>query len=101
MTGTVLELHRLSCPADFADEDFQTFMKDEIFPSVHRGPTRVGQVVGLSLWRDHQTNEFVWAIEYDGLIEGAHSAGGDGLAKLKSRGVQIASSRCDRLSVGE
>ena len=97
MTGTVLELHRLSCPPDFKGEDFQTFMKDEVFPSVHRGPTRVGKVAELSLLRDHQSNEFVWAIEYDGFSEGADSAAAAGLAKLKSRGVQVTSSLFDRV----
>lgn len=98
MTGSVLVLYKLSCPTDFKEEDFTTFMKDEVFPAVHRGPTRVGHVTELSLLQDHQSKAFVWAIEYSGFSEGADHAAAAGLQKLKSRGVEVSASLYDRVS---
>jgi hypothetical protein len=98
MTGNALLLYKLTCPPDMKEEDFQTFMNDEIFPAVSQESTRVGQVSALSLWRLGSSKHFVWAVEYSGLGEGAVSATKTGLEKLKLSGVKVTSDIYDRAS---
>lgn len=56
-------------------ESFVEFMRDEYFPAVHKGPTRVGQVTGLSLLQSvtetHEGREtFLLQVHYNGLATG-------------------------------
>jgi hypothetical protein len=98
MTGNALLIYKLTCPSDMKEEDFQTFLNDEIFPAVSQESTRVGKVTALSLWRLDSSKHFIWAVEYSGIGEGALSATKTGLEKLKLRGVKVASDIYDRAS---
>jgi len=55
-------------------EAFARFMREEYFPAVHKGATRVGQVLGLRLLArenevtgDEVAHEFVWQVEWSGI----------------------------------
>jgi hypothetical protein len=51
-------LYEISLPKEQDADEFEAFMKDRYFPAVHKGPTRVGQVTDLALWRGlGETNE--------------------------------------------
>jgi hypothetical protein len=54
---------------------FEEFMRNEYFPAVFKGPTRVGQVTGLALLRGveethERTNTFLMQVSFDGLASG-------------------------------
>jgi hypothetical protein len=54
---------------------FIEFMRNEFFPAVRKGPTRVGQVTSLRLLRDvsendEERNKFLLLIGYSGLAMG-------------------------------
>ena len=42
-------IYQIELPEDQDVEAFVTFMREEYFPAVDRGPTRVGAVTGLAL----------------------------------------------------
>jgi hypothetical protein len=54
---------------------FEEFMADRYFPAVRKGPTRVGQVTGLTLWRGRaethvETDTFMVIMDFSGLATG-------------------------------
>lgn len=52
---------------------FGKFMRDEYFPAVHKGATRVGQVTELRLLRCEPTptqHKFLWLVGWSGLSQG-------------------------------
>ncbi len=46
---THLIIHQITLPEEQDVEAFVEFMRNEYFPAVHKGPTRVGQVISLAL----------------------------------------------------
>jgi hypothetical protein len=63
-------IYQITLPERMIGETFIEFMRDEYFPAVHKGPTRVGQVTSLSLLRVSdgiKTNTFFMQISYNGL----------------------------------
>ncbi len=68
-------IYQITLPERMIGETFVEFMRDEYFPAVHKGPTRVGQVTGLALLRGvtethERTNTFFMHVSYDGLATG-------------------------------
>jgi hypothetical protein len=98
MTGNALLLYKVTCPPDFKEEEFETFVNDEVFPAIFQKASRIGEVTGLSLWRDGQTKHFLWAVEYSGLGEGAAAATKDALEKLEAKGIKVTSTLYGRAS---
>jgi hypothetical protein len=54
---------------------FEAFMRERYFPAVRKGPTRVGQVLGLELWRGladthESTDTFLVVMDFSGLSTG-------------------------------
>jgi hypothetical protein len=98
MTGNALLLYKVTCPPHLKEEEFETFVNDEIFPVVFQQASRVGEVTALSLWRDGKSKHFIWAVEYSGLSQGATAATKDALEKLEARGVSVTSTLYDRAS---
>jgi hypothetical protein len=54
---------------------FEEFVRNEYFPAVFKGATRVGQVTGLALLRGveethERTNTFLMQVSFDGLASG-------------------------------
>ena len=67
-------IYQITLPERMIGETFAEFMRDEYFPAVHKGPTRVGQVARLSLLRVSEeplSNTFFMHVYYDGLASGA------------------------------
>lgn len=68
-------IYQISLPEAQDADAFEAFMKDRYFPSVHKGPTRVGQVTSLALWRGiadtHEPNHvFFVNMGYSGMAAG-------------------------------
>jgi hypothetical protein len=60
--------YELTRPAKLESADFEKFMTKKVFPSVERGPTRVGSITGLRLLTEvPATRKYIWCIEWDGL----------------------------------
>jgi|SRR5215217_3550572 len=77
-------VHQLTLPAGADPEAFETFMRERYFPAVHRGPTRVGLIEDLALWRDSRTDPerttFLLVCDFDG-------AAGDRMPRLDDDAV--------------
>jgi hypothetical protein len=81
--------YELTRAAKTNGEDFEKFMLEEVFPSVGRGPTRVGDVTALRLLKEiPATRKYVWTIEWGGLrlFEAFTIAA---FAKLKASGARM------------
>jgi hypothetical protein len=68
-------IYRITLPERMDSDRFIKFMQDEYFPAVHTGPTRVGQVTSLTLFRDvsetdEGRNRFFLHVAYSGLAMG-------------------------------
>lgn len=67
---------KIKLPEEQDPDAFATFMRDEYFPAVHKGATRVGAVEGLTLLQHSQTrvigsgNAFLMLTEWNGLPPG-------------------------------
>jgi len=73
---------------------FVEFMRDEYFPAVRKGPTRVGQVTGLKLLRGvsetHEpTNTFFMHVTFDGLAQGRAIVDEEIQRKFDSFGTRV------------
>lgn len=42
-------IYRIELPQEQDADEFVAFMREDYLPAVHRGPTRVGEVLGLTL----------------------------------------------------
>lgn len=65
-------VYRIDLPQEQDPAAFVTFMRDEYLPAVRKGPTRVGQVLGLTLQQDGSSSEpvghsFLLLVEWSGL----------------------------------
>jgi hypothetical protein len=65
-------IYEITLPEQQDVEAFVTFVQNEYFPAVHKGPTRVGEVTGLTLLRrvlgaDDQTSRFFLHVGFSGL----------------------------------
>lgn len=72
------------------ETEFETFMLTEIFPSVHKEPTRSGQVTKLVLLKGNTINrsrEYLWLVFGKGLIEG--SAARQEIGKIEAFGGKV------------
>ncbi|WP_324672163.1 hypothetical protein [Hymenobacter sp. GOD-10R] len=67
-------IYHIRLPKKQDAKAFATFMREEYFPAVHKGPTRVGQVLGLLLLaRENEVtsndvaHEFIWQVDWSGI----------------------------------
>ena len=88
--------YEIRLPKDKDADAFAAFMRDEYFPAVHKGPTRIGQVTDLVLLRGEATNtahKFLWLVGWSGLTGQAQSGPRVDdeavLGKLKSFGASM------------
>lgn len=70
-------IYQIKLPKNEDAEVFVRFMRDEYFPAVHKGPTRVGQVTDLTLLQlenetegDDAEHAFFWHVGWGGLSSG-------------------------------
>ena len=66
-------IYQINLPKKQNPEAFVKFMREEYFPAVHKGQTRVGQVTALTLLErqnafegDDVRNEFYWYVDWSG-----------------------------------
>lgn len=87
-------IYKIKIPATKDPEAFAKFMRDEYFPAVHKGATRVGKILGMRLvqgGRDEyaSSNEFYWLIEWSGLTQGEPRVDDEAIAeKFKKLGAK-------------
>lgn len=78
-------LFQATLPEDQDGDAFEAFLRDRYLPAVHRGPTRVGQVTGLTLWRGvagthAPTSTFILVMRYAGMVDGRLRVDDDSVA---------------------
>ncbi len=64
-------IHQITLAEQQDAEAFVAFMRDEYFPAVRKGPTRVGQVTELRLLqRDgtQRSHRFIWLVGWSGIL---------------------------------
>ena len=64
-------IYQIKLPVEQDAEEFASFMRNEYFPAIHKGPTRVGQITNLVLLQDGNRNssDFLLLINWNGLEE--------------------------------
>jgi hypothetical protein len=66
----MLLISKIELPKKQDPTAFGEFMRDEYFPAVHKGPTRVGQVEELELLQSTGTetsHTFLWLLSWNGI----------------------------------
>jgi hypothetical protein len=78
-------LHLITLYEGTSEDAFETFMREKYFPAVHTGPTRIGQITGLTLGLRSDTEApaktFLLDMEFDGFS-------GDRLPRIDDEQVQ-------------
>ena len=83
-------IYQINLPKKEDAEAFVTFMREEYFPAVHKGPTRTGQVTDLVLLQEQPEQEtkgceFFWHVGWSGLKMGGASVDAEDVTrKLES-----------------
>lgn len=85
-----IELYNIILPKERTDYEFEKFMTEVIFPAVHMGSTRLGQITEMRLLKDIPPNgKYIWAIYWSGLEDRIDRTVPDAVSKLRSNGVDI------------
>lgn len=84
-------IYQIKLPKKQDPEAFAAFMRDEYFPAIHKGPTRVGQVLSLALLQsDKSAHEFFWHVGWGGLSQGGPRVNSKKIAsKFESFGASV------------
>ncbi len=90
-------IYEIKLPKKENPDKFAKFMRDEYFPAIHKGATRVGQVTSLLLLQGlAETNDsemphhFFWQVGWSGVGGGnAHTDDRDIQHKLESFNINI------------
>jgi hypothetical protein len=86
-------IYKIKLPAKQDAEAFVQFMRDEYFPAIHKGATRVGKVEHMQLLqggRDEQagTHDFYWLVDFSGLSFGSPHVDDEAIA-IKFRAFDV------------
>ena len=58
----------INLPHSADAEKFAGFMRDEYFPAIHKGATRIGKIESMALLQGEvKDHEFVWQVDWGGL----------------------------------
>jgi len=99
--GMMATVYRVAPAEEISEDDFERFMRDEVIAPIHRGPTRVGQITGIRLYRfgpearERMTDRagrvesYLWLIEWDGLDQTVEALVGPAIEKLKAAGAAV------------
>ena len=79
-------IYQIKLPATQDATAFADFMRNDYFPSVHKGATRVGKVLSLSLLQGEtdtgsNSHEFLWMVGWSGLSSGEARIDDDAIQK--------------------
>jgi hypothetical protein len=83
-----ITVYSIKLSEDNNRKDFGAFMRNEIFPEVYKGVTRLGQITGLVLLSGNTTSnvgEYLWLV-YGAMDGGAARSHID---KIKAFGAQV------------
>jgi hypothetical protein len=83
-------IYQISLPKQQDTKAFVTFMREEYFPAVHKGPLRIGQVTDLVLFQGNVTDithEFVWHVS--GLLNDPRISDEEVLRRFDSFGARV------------
>jgi hypothetical protein len=93
MGGTmVVTIHR---PAGMSAEAFLQKLQHDVFPAVHKGPTRVGDIESWTLLEETHRGEegvspnYVWLVNWGGLQGAPELLTKDAIAKLRALGATV------------
>jgi hypothetical protein len=98
--GMMENVFHVAPAADVSDLDFEQFMRDEVFPLIHTGPTRVGEITGVRLYRlgtedeggvdrASRTERYVWLFEWGGLEQAMNVLAGPAIEKVRNAGAAV------------
>jgi hypothetical protein len=77
------------------EEAVEEFLRDDYLPAIRMGPTRVGQILGLRLWRNVDdpgtaTSRFLLEVRFSGYSHlQPHIEDPDVEARFETRGVSV------------
>src|SRR5258705_13616194 len=63
-------IYQIKLPAEQDADAFATFMRETYFPAIHRGATRIGQIINLILLQGtngNLANDFFLHLDWNGL----------------------------------
>ena len=91
---------RVAPAAEMSDDEFERLMREEVIPSIHTGPTRVGQITGVRLYRLSAEDEgpvdrasraekYILVIEWDGLAQTVDVLAGPAIEKVRHAGAAV------------
>jgi hypothetical protein len=89
---TSVSVYAITLPEGVKEDDFNTFMLEEVFPAISKKSTRAGQVTGLYLLQGNtvgHTHEYLWLVY--GVIAGGPAR--QAVKKLEAFGAQVAAVR--------
>jgi hypothetical protein len=93
MEGTmVVTIHR---PAGMKADAFLKKLQHDVFPTVHKGPTRIGGIDSWTLLSEDvqgdagESPKYVWLVNWGGLEGTAELLTKDALEKLRALGATI------------
>lgn len=90
MGNLTVAVYQLAPPATMRAEEFQQFLRSEVFPAVITGQTRAGIVTGQRLFKaSDDSAQYIWIVEYTrmGGWESPSSKAEPAVAKLKAKGA--------------
>ena len=93
MDGTIMVTIRR--PAGMTAAAFLKKMRRDVFPAVHKGPTRVGEIDSWTLVSEtHKdatggSERYVWLIHWGGLESAGDRLAAEALVKLRGLGATI------------
>ena len=93
MDGTIVVTIRW--PAGMTAAAFLKKMQRDVFPAVHKGPTRVGEIDSWTLLSETSKGEiggsekYVWLIHWGGLEGAGDRLAAEALVKLRGLGATV------------
>jgi hypothetical protein len=84
-----MNIYSIKIPGQQNPDEFETFLREEYLPAIHKQATRKGQVTGFALLRSNsEETEFLWLVS--DLIEGTPQMNDDSVnRKFDSLGATI------------
>jgi len=98
--GMMTNVFRVAPAADVSEDEFERFMREEVIASIETGPTRVGEITGVRLYRlssddegavdrASRTEKYIWLIEWDGLEQTVDALAGPAIEKVRHAGAAV------------
>ena len=90
MGGTIMvTIHR---PEGITAAAFLQKLQHDVFPAIHKGPTRMGEIGSWTLLSEAdkgETSKYVWLINWGGLEGAGDTMAAEALVKLRGLGATV------------